>query len=101
MRCGECGAAVEVRGLPFHLAGALPAERPESILAEARETLVARLRELRLRVGYSQREIAERVGVRREVLARWEVGHEDRTPGHRSTRAIRRVLLELQAEVPR
>jgi transcriptional regulator with XRE-family HTH domain len=49
-----------------------------------------RLRELREAAGWTQGELAERVGVKREAVARWEAGK--REPGWSSVLALAEAL---------
>ena len=54
------------------------------------EWFAGRLRELREAAGWTQEQLAERVGVKREAVARWEAGK--REPGWSSVLALAEAL---------
>lgn len=63
--------------------------------ASAREAIrEGRLRELRVRLGFSQRELAEAVGVHESALSRWESG--ERVPRLDTAARLALVLRALE-----
>ena len=54
------------------------------------EWFAGRLRELREAAGWTQEQLAERVGVKREAVARWEAGR--REPGWSNVLALAEAL---------
>jgi transcriptional regulator with XRE-family HTH domain len=54
------------------------------------EWFAGRLRELREAAGWTQEQLAERVGVKREAVARWEAGK--REPGWSNVLALAEAL---------
>ena len=60
---------------------------------DAGEEWSTRVRRLRQQMGYSQAQLAQQLGVRREQIARWENGHHN--PGD----AAQQGLLALEAGV--
>ena len=68
--------------------------------AAAREAIrEGRLRDLRERLGFSQRELAEAVGVHESALSRWESG--ERVPRTDAAVRLARVLRALEPDEAR